>query len=104
MSETVSPVSGRRYGLAPVCRVRRIARSGIYRHLRPPPSTSPGRPGPMGPMPDGALLAAIRAVLAASPFHGEGHRKMWARLRAAGTHTSLRRVLRLTQENGLLAP
>jgi putative transposase len=36
-------------------------------------------------MSDAALLAAIRAGLAASPFHGEGHRKVWARLRAAGT-------------------
>jgi putative transposase len=32
----------------------------------------------------GAILAAIRAVLAASPFHGEGHGKVWARLRIAG--------------------
>src|SRR5215213_6348371 len=55
-------------------------------------------------MPDSALLAAIRAVLAASPFHGEGHRKIWARLRAGGTRTSLRRVLRLMRQNGLLAP
>ena len=92
MSEAISPVSGRRYGLATVCRVWRVARSGVYRHLTPPPATPPGRPGPVGAMPDGALLAAIRGVLAASPFHGEGHRKVWARLRAAGTRTSRRRV------------
>jgi transposase InsO family protein len=55
-------------------------------------------------MPDGDLLAAIRAVLAASPFHGEGHRKVWARLRHAGTRTSRRRVLRLMREHHLLAP
>src|SRR3954454_20199733 len=103
MSETVSPVTGRRYGLAAVCRVWRLARSGVHRHLRPP-AAPPGRPGPNGPMADSALLAAIRAVLAASPFHGEGHRKVWARLRAGGTRTSLRRVLRLMRENGLLAP
>jgi hypothetical protein len=36
----------------------------------------PRRPGPVGPMPDADLVAAIRAVLAASPFHGEGHRKV----------------------------
>ena len=30
-------------------------------------------------MSDGALLAAIRADLARSPWHGEGHRKVWAR-------------------------
>ena len=55
-------------------------------------------------MPDAALLQAIRAVLAASPFHGEGHRKVWARLRVSGLRTSKRRVLRLMGENNLLAP
>jgi transposase InsO family protein len=55
-------------------------------------------------MPDAALLAAIRATLAASPFLGEGHRKVWARLRHAGVRTSRRRVLRLMREHGLLAP
>jgi transposase InsO family protein len=55
-------------------------------------------------MPDADLLEAIRAVLAASPFHGEGHRKVWARLRHGGVRTSRRRVLRLTREHGLLAP
>ena len=55
-------------------------------------------------MPDPALLAAIRAVLAGSPFHGEGHRKIWARMRIAGVRTSKRRVLRLMRDNDLLAP
>jgi hypothetical protein len=56
-------------------------------------------------MPDGALVEAIRAVLAASPFHGEGHRKVRARLRHhAGVRTSKRRVLRLMREHGLSAP
>jgi transposase InsO family protein len=55
-------------------------------------------------MSDDDLTTAIRGVLATSPFHGEGHRKVWARLRHAGTRTSLRRVLRLMRENDLLAP
>jgi putative transposase len=55
-------------------------------------------------MPDADLLEAIRAVLAASPFHGEGHRKVWARLRHGGVRTSRRRVLRLMREADLLAP
>jgi transposase InsO family protein len=55
-------------------------------------------------MPDADLVAAIRAVLAASPFHGEGHRKVWARLRQAGVRTSKRRVLRLMGAHDLLAP
>jgi len=43
-------------------------------------------------------------VLAASPFHGEGHRKVWARLRLGGVRTSKRRVPRLMRAQGLLAP
>jgi putative transposase len=104
MSRTASPSSGRPYGLARVCRVWRVARATVYRHRSPPRQVSPRRPGPVGAMPDAALVEAIRAVLAASPFHGEGHRKVWARLRHAGVRTSKRRVLRLMGENGLLAP
>jgi transposase InsO family protein len=55
-------------------------------------------------MPDAELADAIRAVPAASPFHGEGHRKVWARLRFAGGRPSRRRVLRLMRRHGLLAP
>jgi putative transposase len=104
MSRVTSPVTGRSYGLATVCRVWRLARSGVYRHLAPAAAAPPQRRGPTGAMTDAALTVAIRAVLAASPFHGEGHRKVWARLRHAGTRTSLRRVLRLMRENDLLAP
>ncbi len=104
MSRAISPVSGNPYGLAVVCRVWRLARSGVYRHHAPPPDTPPARRGPMGPMSDEALTTAIRATLAASRFHGEGHRKVWARLRHAGTRSSLRRVLRLMRANDLLAP
>ncbi len=104
MSRTLSPVSGRPYGLAAVCRAWQVARSGVYRHRTPASSTPPRRPGPVGAMADTNLLEAIRHVLAATPFHGEGHRKVWARLRVAGVRTSKRRVLRLMRENHLLAP
>ena len=80
MSSATSPVSGKPYGLAAVCRVWRLARSGIYRHQSPPPATAARRRGPLGAMSDDALTTAIRGVLAASPFHGEGHRKVWAEL------------------------
>ena len=104
MSRAVSPVSGKPYGLAAVCRVWRLARSGVYCNQSLPADTPPRRRGPVGAMSDAALITAIRAVLAASPFHGEGHRKVWVRLRLAGTRTSLRRVLRLMRDNDLLAP
>jgi transposase InsO family protein len=56
-------------------------------------------------MGDTELLREIRGVLADSPFVGEGHRKVWARLRRErGVYSSRKRVLRLTREAGLLAP
>jgi hypothetical protein len=54
-------------------------------------------------MSDAALVEAIRRVLTNSPFHGEGYRKVWARLRHAGLRTSKERVRRLMRENGLQA-
>src|SRR3954452_8407906 len=55
-------------------------------------------------MPDPALLAALRREIAESPFVGEGHKKLTARLRLRGVCTSRKRVLRLMREHGLLAP
>ena len=39
-------------------------------------------------MSDIVLVSAIRKVLVDSPFHGEGYRKVWARLRHAGLKPS----------------
>jgi hypothetical protein len=50
------------------------------------------------------LVAHIRRILEASPFPGEGYRKVWARLRHGGLRTSPRRVLRLMRAHQLLAP
>src|SRR3712207_4785156 len=90
--------------LARVCRVWRTARASVYRTRAPSRQAPPRRPGPIGAMPDAALVEALRGALAASPFHGEGHRKVWAKLRHAGVHTSKRRVLRLMGVHDLLAP
>ena len=64
-------MTGKPYGLAAVCRVWRAARSGVYRYRTPLPAGPPRRRGPAGALPDAALTEAIRAVLAASPFHGD---------------------------------
>ena len=104
MSRSVSPSAGRRYGVAVVTRVWGVARATFYRHRLPPSAGPRRRPGPAGAMPDAELVEKIRAVITASPFHGEGHRKVWARLRFAGIRSSRRRVLRLMREHGLLAP
>lgn len=43
-------------------------------------------------------------MLADSPFTGEGHRKVWARLRQRGIRTSKARTLGLMRQADLLAP
>jgi transposase InsO family protein len=103
MSRRVSPSTDRAYGLQRVARVWGASRATVYRHRRRSDDTPRRRPGPIGAMADEALVEAIRKLLTDSPFHGEGHRKLWARLRFAGIRTSRRRVLRLTREHGLLA-
>jgi putative transposase len=102
VSRQVSPATERAYGLERVTRIWGVSRATVYRH-RHPAVVSRRRPGPLGPMVDEALVAAIRQLLADSPFHGEGYRKLWARLRFSGIRTSRRRVLRLMREHGLLA-
>jgi putative transposase len=110
MAASISPASGRRYGIDRVCRSWSVPRSSFYA-ARPAGTqceAPPSRPAQRGPKPavsDAALLAAIRADLARSPWTGEGHRKVWARLRAIdGIRTSRKRVLRLMREHALLSP
>lgn len=109
MSHETSAGDGKPYGLKRVCRVLEFPRSTIYaRQARESAKVVPLRPARRGPKPkvsDIDLLAAIRADLAASPFTGEGHRKVWARLRVLqGIRVSRTRVLRLMRQNALLSP
>jgi transposase InsO family protein len=87
-----------------VTRIWGVSRATLYRHRRPSKVGESKRPGPPGAMSDEDLVVAIRQLLTDSPFHGEGYRKLWARLRFAGIRTSRRRVLRLMRAHGLLAP
>jgi putative transposase len=102
MSRQASPATGQADGLQRVTRIWGASRATIYRHRHG--SEARRRPGPRGAMPDEDLVQQIRQLLRGSPFHGEGYRKLWARLRSAGVRTSRRRVLRLMREHGLLAP
>jgi putative transposase len=94
-----------RCGLNVVCEVVGAARSSVYAQRRGSEAAGPAsRRGPKTPWSDEALVEHIRAVLASSPFVGEGYRKAWAKLRFAGIRTSKPRVLRLMREHGLQAP
>ena len=123
----MSPTTGRRYALTRVCAAWRVCRATVYARRRGAEATGlendalggsqrddrargrdprppRGKRGPRTPLNDAALLAAIRGVLGASPFHGEGHRKVRARLRPRGVHVGKARVLRVMRQANLLAP
>ena len=109
MAASLSPTTKRRYGVARVCRAWWVPRSSYYAAQTVAAATpEPGpalRRGPKPAIADAALLAAIRADLARSPWTGEGHRKVWARLRTQdGIRVARKRVLRLMREHHLLSP
>jgi hypothetical protein len=84
MSQTLSVSTGAAYGVERV----EQARSTFYDRRERAQSRSEGlmlgRRGPKPLVPDAELLDLIRCDLAASPFIGEGHRKVWGRLRFGG--------------------
>lgn len=102
MSRATSPSSNKPYGLARVCREWELSRSTMYARrgilVRRAAGFIPRRRGPVGPCDDQTLVESIRDILKNSHFHGEGYRKVWARLRVAGVRTSKRRVLRVMRE------
>lgn len=82
MSAVTSPTAGRNYGVQRVCAVWAFPRASFYALDAARPATAaPGKRGPKTTLDDIALLALIRADLAQSPFRGEGHRKVFGRLR-----------------------
>jgi putative transposase len=83
MSCQVSPSTDRVYGLQRVTRLWGVARATIYRHRHRADAAQRRKPGPQGAMSDEDLAGEIRQLLQTSPFHGEGYRKLWARLRFA---------------------
>ena len=109
MSETTSAATGRCYGLQRVCQAWERSRSALYarrtRAQQQRLGAVPARRGPKPRQSDAQLLAAIRADLARSPFQGEGHRKVHARLRILdGIRVARTRVLRVMRAHGLLSP
>ena len=108
MSATTSATTGRRYGIQRVCQAWERSRSTHYARRARARRRERGEPARRGPTPvhsDEQLLAAVRADLARSPFQGEGHRKVHARLRILdGIRVARTRVLHVMRAHGLLSP
>ena len=106
MSHTLSPSMQRPYGVVRVCQEWGLSRSTCYQQRARAAAAlaTLAKRGPKTAYTDEVLIDHIRQVLTTSPFLGEGHRKVWARLRAQGIRTSKPRVLRLMRQAGLLAP
>ncbi len=110
MAKATSPATGQPYGVKHVCQVWGVPRSSFYAAQAPRPESAapeapPPRRGPKPTITDEVLLSAIGRDLETSPWTGEGHRKVWARLRVRdGIRVSRKRLLRLMRENALLSP
>jgi len=109
MSATTSEATGRCYGIRRVCQAWERSRSALYtRRTRAQARAAgavPARRGPTPTVSDAMLLEAIQADLDRSPFQGEGHRKVHARLRILdGIRVARTRVLRVMRAHGLLSP
>ena len=103
----MSAETGHRLGT--VCQIAGVSRSAAFElRRREQGGRRRRRPqrkrGPVGAMPDAELRTEIHHTIEDSPFNGEGHRKIWARLRRRGIRTSRKRALRLMREDGVLAP
>jgi putative transposase len=111
MSRTASPSTGKVYGVERVCSAWGVPRSSFYyEHSEKPPADEEPqmekrKRGPRPKITDEGLLALVKEDLENSPFVGEGHRKVWARLRyGKGIKVAKKRVLRVMRENNLLSP
>ena len=107
MSACRSESTGEPYGVRRICRTLDVPRSSFYEKKRRKrcKGRKANKRGPVPTVSDDELLALVREDLASSPFVGEGHRKVWARLKfGKDVKVSRKRVLRVMRENNLLSP
>lgn len=108
LSTEISPKTKRPYGVQRICLAWSQPRSSFYvrkRRRNDPDAVPVQKTGPKTTLSDAGLLAKVQADLDASPFKGEGHRKVWARLRVQqGVSVSPKRVCRVMREANLLSP
>jgi putative transposase len=106
MSTEASPTTNRIYGIERVCRACCIPRSSFY-HFKSQKDIefTKRKRGPKPAVSDTNLLGMIRRAIRRSPFTGEGHRKIHARIcRRYPLRAGRNRILRLMREKKLLSP
>jgi len=95
----ISATTGKLYGVQRVCRIWKIPRATYYSKSF---EAKPGKNHCSSRFySDSFLVQRIKHHIESSPFHDEGYRKIWARLRYEGTRTSKERVRRLMREHHL---
>lgn len=105
MAHSLSPATGKRYGILRVCRLWDITRSSFYARQHTGSLPVANKRGPKSRYTDDALLNSIKIDLERSPFIGEGHRKVHARLRILDNiRVGPKRILGIMRKNGLLSP
>lgn len=98
-----SPSTNKSYGLKRVCECWYINRSSIYSRKKRLSSSKSRGVKPL--IDDDTLLIAIREDINTSPFKGEGHKKVHARLRRRkDLKVGRNRVLKVMRKNKLLSP
>ena len=105
-----SEATGRPFPIDLLCQFCQVPRSSFYEYCRQvregirAARRERRKPGPKVEVDDTQLLAEIKQVLAASPFHTEGTKKVHARLRRKGIRAGRERVNRVMRQAGLLSP
>jgi transposase InsO family protein len=99
-------VTSEEYGVSRVCRALEIPRSSFYHRKSSSSEQKEKRqkPGPKSNYSDELVLEKIKEILEESIWTGEGHRKIWRKLRTQKKlYISKARTLRIMRENRLLA-
>lgn len=101
MSEKISPTTGIKYGIELVCDAWKFPRSSFYHKAKE--KVAKRKRGKPPTVSDEDIRRAIEKDIEQSPFKGEGHRKIHARISkkmVAGRN----RVLKIMKEHSLLSP
>ena len=100
----ISPETGKKYSTKVILKAFGIPRSTFYDSLVAKEPKGHSKRGPKTEQSDEELAQMAREVLNESPFSGEGHRKVRARLAKRNVFVGKTRILRIMRENKLLAP